>query len=43
MVAELELEIEAKEEENPLFYWGVAMVTAAKKSAQAKVSAELQA
>jgi hypothetical protein len=39
----LELEIEAKEEENPLFYWGVSMITAAaKKAAQAKASPESQ-
>jgi len=37
MVIELESEIEAKEEENLLFYWGVAMITAeAKKASQAK-------
>ena len=43
VVAELEAEIEAKEEDNPLFYWGVSMITAAaKKASQARANPEPQ-
>jgi hypothetical protein len=38
VIIELEAEIKAKEEDNILFYWGVAMiVTTAKKVAQPKM------
>jgi hypothetical protein len=37
VIIELEAEVKAKEEENPMYYWGVAMVVAtAKVAAQSK-------
>jgi hypothetical protein len=37
VIIELEAEVKAKEEENPMYYWGVAMIVAtAKVAAQSK-------